>query len=208
MERLVFIAFGDSLTVGHHSPTIDDPLPTPYTWILQRRTENTPGLQVEFVSKGVSGQVTEEMLTRFEVDVIDAQPDAVIILGGSNDLGWGIERKEILGNLVEMYDHAQEHGIRPVACTVPSVLGWDEGIKPRLELNRLIEEYCERNGIICVDLFSATCDSDMRLKEEYSDDGLHLTSLGYQAMADAIFSGAVKEIVEKRLRDKGVGASR
>jgi alpha-L-fucosidase len=200
MKRLVFIAFGDSLTVGTHSSTVDDPSPTLYTRALQSRMENESGFRVEFVNRGVSGEVTEEMLARFEVDVIDAHPDVVIVLGGSNDLGWGIEPSEILGNLIGMYDRAQERGIRPVACTVPSVLGWDEGIKPRLELNRLIREHCERSSIVCVDVFSATCDADMRLKQEYSDDGLHLTPLGYRAMADAVFSDAVKAIVEASLR--------
>jgi lysophospholipase L1-like esterase len=38
-----------------------------------------------------------------------------------------------------------------------------------------------------------------RLREEYSNDGLHLSPLGYEAMAEAIFSRAVNGIVSKHL---------
>ncbi len=210
MEKLVLVAFGDSLTVGYHSPTREDewPQPTPYTRFLKEKTEKmldhrgALGLRVEFLNRGIVGELTEDMINRFDRDVVGSQPNVVIILGGSNDLGWGFEPPSVARNLAKMYDEALIHGIQPVACTVPSVLGYDEGIQPRLQLNQLIKKYSAERSIICVDLFSATGDSlTGRLKEEYSNDGLHLNPLGYEAMAESIFSGAVSAIVSKRLGD-------
>jgi len=202
-KRIVFVAFGDSLTVGYQSPTEEDqwPEPAPYTDFLERKTEKMLGrgetarIRVEFLNKGIVGELTDEMVARFSGDVLGLRPDAVIILGGSNDLGWGHEPEHIAGNLAGMYDEALGHGIRPIACTVPSVLGFDEGIKPRLRLNGLIKKLCVEAGIICVDLFAATADAAGRLREKYSNDGLHLNASGYEAIAESVFTGAVSRII-------------
>jgi acyl-CoA thioesterase-1 len=207
-KELVFVAFGDSLTVGYQPPTLGDemPQPTPYTEFLEERIGKMPGLEmaraplVEFLNRGVVGELTEDMLGRFDRDVVKAGPDFVIILGGSNDLGWGVEPQSVAENLAMMYREAARHGIQPIACTVPSVLGFDEGIPPRLVLNRLIKEYSAEHGQVCVDLFTATCDSTGRLREECSSDGLHMNTRGYEEMAGAIFSEAVRDIVSGHRR--------
>jgi lysophospholipase L1-like esterase len=206
-EKLVLVAFGDSLTAGYRSPTWEEeqPRPTPYTGFLKKRTDEmlekrgVVGLMVEFLNRGVVGELTEDMVERFDRDVVEPRPDSVIILGGSNDLGWGLEPPLVAGNLAKMTGEALTEGIRPVTCTVPSVLGFDEGIQPRMQLNRLIKRYSIDHGVVCVDLFSATGDSAGRLRKDYSNDGLHLSVAGYEAMAKAIFSDAVRGIVSKRM---------
>jgi len=156
--------------------------------------------RVEFHNRGVVGELTSDMLNRFQKDVVDLHPDYAIILGGSNDLGWDISPQSILKNLVEMYEEAVKHKIEPIACTVPSILGFDAGMPLRIELNGLIEGYCLMHGLICVDLFTATCDPrTKRLKEEFSNDGLHLNRRGYEAVAEVIFASAVRRIVLTRL---------
>ena len=201
------MAFGDSLTVGYQSPTggLEWPEPTPYTVFLEEKvshllSENAASdLRIVIHNRGISGELTEDMLSRFDRDVVVHRPDIVIILGGSNDLGWGVDPDTIASNLTEMYDTSLSFGINPVSCTVPSILGYDEGIPPRIELNRLIQEVSRRRGMVCVDLFAATGDSEGRLKEAYSNDGLHLSTQGYQTMAEAIFSGAVAPVVSRHL---------
>jgi len=204
----LIVAFGDSLTVGYQSPTEDEELPqaSPYTAVLSRRAEEmlrkrAAGFKVEFLNRGVVGELTDDMVDRFSRDVLEPGPDAVIILGGSNDLGWGRDPSSVAENLASMYDEALKNGIQPVACTVPSVRGYDEGIQPRLVLNGLIERYCEALGIICVDLFSTTSDKEGRLQEMFSNDGLHLSPQGYKAMGEAIFSEAVRGMIEGYLTD-------
>ena len=197
------MAFGDSLTVGYHSATLGEewPEPTPYTGFLETSTRQmlsqrgAPGIRVEFLNRGIVGEVTGEMLDRFERDVLEQRPAAVIILGGSNDLGWGIEVQVVADNLSSMAEDALSAGIQPVACTVPSVLGFDEGIPPRRILNGLIKKHSAERDMICVDIFSSTSDSEGRLRQDYSDDGLHMSALGYEAMAQAIFTDAVRKMV-------------
>jgi len=184
----------------------EEPPPAPYTAFLERMVgkmpelRSAPNLEVELINRGVVGELTDDMLARLDRDVLGPRPDAVIILGGSNDLGWGLEPETIVENLAQMTDGALVCGIQPVACTVPSVLGFDAGIQPRLRLNELVKKRSADRGVACVDLFSATSDSAGRLREDYSNDGLHLSTAGYKAVADAIFSGAVSGIVLDRLR--------
>jgi acyl-CoA thioesterase I len=211
MKKLV-VAFGDSLTVGYQSLTQDEeiPQPVPYTTFLSKKVKELldkrrAGFGVDFLNRGVVGELTDDMVDRFGRDVLGPRPDAVIILGGSNDLGWGMEPPSIAENLTGMYDEALKNGIRPVACTVPSVRGYDEGIQPRLQLNGLIKRYTGALGVVCVDLFTATADSAGRLREEYSNDGLHLSPLGYEAMAEVIFSDAVRGMIEDYLESVGAG---
>jgi lysophospholipase L1-like esterase len=207
-SRLVFVALGDSLTVGYHPPPLngESPRATPYTRFLAEEVEGflsregASGLQVGFMNRGVTGELTSDMLGRFETDVVSQRPDAVIVLGGSNDLGWGYEPSTVAENLQEIYEKARAKGMEPISCTVPSVFGFDEGIEPRLELNRLIKGCSAERGMACVDLFRATCDPPTnRLKQEYSDDGLHMTSAGYRTLGETIFLEAVRGIILRRL---------
>jgi len=152
--------------------------------------------KVEVINKGLNGDLTESMLSRFDRDVLQLKPSHVIILGGANDLGWGTPVAEIYRNLEKMYDKAIHHGIRLIACAVPSILGYDSLIPPRVRLNRMIRSYCEGKGAKYVDLFSATADpATQRLSPNYSNDGLHLNAEGYRKVAETIFKEALLPLI-------------
>lgn len=178
------IAFGDSLTVGYLSPFEA----TPYAEFLQPLLDP----QTEIYVAGVSGETTDDMLRRFDRQVIKNAPDYVIILGGTNDLGWGMSIDLIVANLIRMYRSAQKAGIVPTACAVPSLRGADEFIPPRLELNRRIQENAKELKIPFADLFTPTADASGRLRSEYSQDGLHLTPEGYRKIAQVLYDSVFK----------------
>jgi acyl-CoA thioesterase-1 len=203
-EDLIFVALGDSLTVGFQSISPTAPIMelTPYTYFLDQiiakaRRQLNFTTKIRFVNKGVNGELTEDMLRRFERDVIAFMPNYVIILGGSNDLGWGLLSPEkIFHNLRQMYTIAIRQRIKPIACTVPSILGFDSLIPQRLELNSLIKQYCSKSRILCVDIFQATANPQtQQLLDDYSNDGLHLSTAGYKKVAETIFQEAVKKIL-------------
>jgi acyl-CoA thioesterase-1 len=195
VKKITIVCLGDSLTVGYQNPFLD-PIKveeTPYTDILEEKM----GSRIKIYNKGLCGELTRDMLHRFEHDVISHQPDYVIILGGSNDLGWNFPPREIYKNLVEMYKQAKAAGIKPIACTIPSILRFDDLIPPRKKLNILIKEYCKKNHIMCIDLFSALSNIKTgRLREEFSSDGLHLSKEGYEVMGETIYKELSKHIAE------------
>ncbi|MBV6340490.1 SGNH/GDSL hydrolase family protein [Candidatus Magnetobacterium casense] len=186
-EKMLVVAFGDSLTVGFQSPTYDRPWyeETPYAEFLSQKLSDT----INFVTRGISGELTEEMVRRFPRDVIALKPDYVVILGGSNDLGWGVEPTVAMQNLHTMYAMAKEAGVVPVAVTVPSIAGYDPLIKPRVVLNDMIKDTATRIGIRCVDMFTSSAEPDtLRLAPRYSNDGLHLSTEGYMLLADLLYN--------------------
>ena len=201
------VTLGDSLTVGETEfQFVDSVKPASYPEYLEWLAEHylsSHGLlgEVRVVNKGVSGDLTSGMLERFSEDVIDENPDCVIILGGTNDIGWGLDPAAITHNLTNIYDRAMDKGIMPVACSVPSILGLDDLIPPRITLNRMISTEAEKRRITFVDVFNATADSETnRLLEEYSADGLHLTPKGYQQIGRCIFDKWLRPILDQQAK--------
>jgi len=194
-SSMSIVCFGDSLTAGYQSPTNDVPsaLETPYGTFLQERL----GAQGTVMTCGVCGEVTSDMVLRFQHDVLPYTPEYVVILGGANDLGCHVAPPEIFGNLLRLYEQASAAGIRPVAVTVPSIRmeinpadrHWlNDFLVQRQHLNRLILDYCAKHAMACVDLFAATVEQDtLLLARPYSNDGLHLTTEGYRKMADLLY---------------------
>jgi acyl-CoA thioesterase I len=195
LSSISIVCFGDSLTVGYQSPTYDVPymVETPYGSFLQERL----GTQAAVMTSGVCGEVTRDMVGRFEQEVVAYAPDYVVILGGTNDLGGYVAPPDIFSNLLCLYDQARAADIRPVAVTVPSIRmdidpadrHWlDDFVVQRQHLNRLILDYCAKHAMDCVDLFDATAEPDTcLLAGRYSNDGLHLTTSGYRKLADLLY---------------------
>ncbi len=186
-NKISIVTFGDSLTVGYQSPTAENPFyhETPYADFLKEKM----GDRAEFIIKGISGELTEEMVLRFEGDVVTFSPDYVVILGGSNDIGWGIQPEKVMGNLLLMYNSALSSGIKPVSVTVPSILGFDSLIPVRQVLNSMIKEKSTSIKVPCVDFFTASAEKEtLRLGREYSNDGLHLSTAGYKLLADLLYN--------------------
>ena len=156
------VALGDSLTVGENDHFLDSDEDITYPGHLaalarSHLDSHRSTMKISVVNKGISGELTSGMLERFPRDVIAEKADHVIILGGTNDIGWNMSPSIIADNLAVMYDSALGEGIGPVACSIPSILGFDELIPPRLRLNQIIQSNASKRGIAFVDLFTATC---------------------------------------------------
>jgi len=190
----VIMCFGDSLTAGFQSPTPENPAgrETPYALFLKDQLGPSADIRIS----GICGELTSEMAMRFRRDVLEHRPGYVVILGGTNDLGWNAQPSDIVKNLVKMYELARASKIVPVPVTVPSVridvtgggsdaVAWlDQHLERRRVLNRAILEYAASKQLTCVDLFTATADPETgQLAAPYSNDGLHLTTAGYRLLA-------------------------
>ena len=190
----MIICFGDSLTAGFQSPTPEHPggQETPYGRFLQEGL----GPTIEVRVSGICGELTSEMAMRFRRDVLEHRPEYVVILGGTNDLGWNARPDDIMRNLIKMYELARASATVPVPVTVPSVRVDVDGGGPEAEawlaqhverrrvLNGLIRDYVLAKRLGWVDLFTATADPEThQLAAPYSNDGLHLTTAGYRLLA-------------------------
>jgi lysophospholipase L1-like esterase len=158
-----------------------------------------------YLNRGISGQTTPQMLIRFRPDVINLTPKVVVILAGTNDIAGntGPETlEEIEGNLTSMVELAQANQIRVVLSSVMPVCDY---IKPQTErrppdkiiaLNKWIESYCAKNGLVYLNYYSALLDDHKMFKQELTYDGLHPNDAGYLVMSplaeDAIAKALAK----------------
>jgi lysophospholipase L1-like esterase len=154
------------------------------------------------------------MRRRFHTDVLAHEPQVAIFLGGTNDLGCSITPDMILDNLRFFYKQAQTQSILPVAVTVPSLrddFEWDydcsmgqavsvaveRAIALRVILNQAIKELGRDWHFPVVDWFAETCEtSTQALASEYSNDGLHLNTIGYRKLAEMIWTQVLEDLLK------------
>jgi lysophospholipase L1-like esterase len=191
------VCFGDSLTAGYQAGAggLSLNVETPPGGFIQEWV----GSQAQVVVAAICGETTAEMVQRFSQSVSARSPKFVVILGGTNDLGLGVNPLHISENLSWMYLHAREVGIEPVGVTVPSIYLRREGgqsipdwaqnhITQRLVLNREIANVCKKLDMKCLDLFRETGDSGGKLlSARFSSDGLHFNTAGYEVFARLIW---------------------
>ena len=197
------MCLGDSLTVGYQSPSpYGGYAETPYTDMLEPTARarlqelGLKGYEAFFINKGINGDSTDGMLGRFRTSVESERPDYVIIWGGINDLYAGREPRRVMENLKRLYARTLETGAGPIACTLTPTEA-DDRMNSRIrELNALISEHCDGEGIRLVDLFSSLAGLDGRLNPVYSNDGVHLSLQGYAAVARTIFDEVVSFILD------------
>jgi len=200
---LTFVALGDSLTAGYVPYAPMNPMDHvfPYTAYLdnaviaEQSRRGWEHVHCTFVNRGVNGDSTKGMLSRFDSEVASLEPDYVIVWAGINDLFLGFPLDEIMGRLQQIYSKAREHGIEPVACTVTSITSESPVMARIVELNALIRGYCTENHVPVADLFNALSDRSGLLLENFSSDGVHLNADGNRRVADTVYSEIVEPIL-------------
>lgn len=157
-----------------------------------------------FTGRGIGGQTTSQMLTRFQADVIDLKPKIVVIMAGTNDIARNngiITHKHIMQNIKSMCELAQFHKIKPVLCTIlPAYeFGWNKDLKPAADiklLNDMIRDYAQKNNIPFVDYYSALVDERGGLPANIAADGVHPNMEGYAVMEPIVLK-TIRKYIKK-----------
>lgn len=147
-----------------------------------------------FVGRGISGQVTSQMLLRFREDVINLHPKKVVILAGINDIAENqgkISYDKILGNIISMVELAKANKIKVVMCSVLPAYDfwWRTGLQPAekvVAFNKLLKEYAQKNKIPYVEYFNEMKDERNGLPKLYADDEVHPNLNGYKKMEEIL----------------------
>lgn len=147
-----------------------------------------------FLGRGISGQVSSQMLVRFQEDVIAHKPKVVVILCGTNDIAQNngyISHEHILQNIKSMCELARFHRIKPIVCSLlpAKSFKWRPEMKPAdeiIKMNTMIKAYAKENKIPYVDYHSALVDEEGGLPAIYTKDGVHPNANGYRTMEKVI----------------------
>jgi len=176
-----------------------------------RLDEYFPGR--DFVNRGISGQITSEMLGRMKADVIDLHPQAMLILAGTNDLARGVTLTDIENNYLMISDLASFYKIKVIFASVTPVSDYHKNQNPSYArtndrppvyiaaLNQWIQMLCKQRGYTYLNYFDAMADQAGLLKADLSDDDLHPNPKGYRIMAPLALAA-----IDKTLRPQSVAA--
>ena len=159
-----------------------------------------------YIGRGISGQVSAQMLVRFRQDVIDLHPAVVVINAGTNDVAENqgpYDEDFTLGNIISMTELARANGIAVVLTSVLPAAGfrWRPAITDAADkiaaLNARIRAYAAGQGIPYVDYYSSLVvdDPSRALNPAYSNDGVHPVTAGYVVMEPLLL-----EAIDKALK--------
>lgn len=190
------VCMGDSLTFGFKMTRKNS-----WPQIVEK------DLEIEVKNKGICGDTTAGMLSRFGQDVVEEKPAYVLIMGGSNDLAFQIPDAIIYSNLASMVYQAHHHRIQPIIGVpmplIPSmareVLNMAGDLK---EMNKKIAllrnwilYFSHREQMEAVDFFDEFYDPvNEKGKENLYIDGIHPTAEGNRQMAQKVI-----EIMKKNM---------
>jgi lysophospholipase L1-like esterase len=169
-----------------------------------------PGYTV--VNRGKGGEVTDQVLARFESDVVAAKPQAVLIWGFINNLhrapagGFPAVQESIKSDYRAMVARARQAGITPILATevtlseaigvrnrvaafvgkLRSKTGYAAKINaPLREVNDWIRAYARMEKLQLLDIEKLFDDGEGFRKTEYTrDDGTHISEEGYAALTE------------------------
>lgn len=187
---------GDSITEWNRN--FDDPtdLGNGYVAVAARLlTERFPDVDFTFVNRGISGNRTRELLTRWQEDTIDVQPDIMTLMIGVND-SWRrydmndpMTVEEYETNLRTLLDDFKAHTKAKLLMIEPFTVHedtdlWREDLHLKINaFRRVAREYADAylpmDGLIqmmCVE----------KEPTHWSADGIHLIEPGINRMGEYV----------------------
>lgn len=149
-----------------------------------------------FVNCGKSGEVTAQMVARFQRDVIDRNPDCVIICGGTNDIAQNkgyVPNRLIMKNIKTMTKMAEQHNIEVILCTILPAARYPwrpeiEPVKPIRNMNRRIARFAKHRHRKFIDFYTPLATKHGALQSPLSKDGVHPNSECYTIMERIVLS--------------------
>ena len=173
---------GDSISHGggHLSYGPED---LEYSWLSY--------LDFPAINLSQSGNITRDMVERFERDVLPFSPTYLLIMGGTNDLRSDeFTLEEAVANMEALKDKCREHGIKPIFLTLPPIhpgnieRAFDEPTIPDWqERFAAFNDYLRRQPHIDVAAAFAPYATGGELPEWLGLDGLHEDVIGKQLIA-------------------------
>ena len=156
-----------------------------------------------YCGRGIGGQTSAHILVRFQSDVIDLHPKAVVIMAGTNDVAlndYWVAPGQVVKNVVSMCTLAQANGIVPIISSIPpcKAFVWRPEVKDAAQtivaINQELKAYAEANHLVYVDYHSILADADRGFIKALSDDGCHPNPDTYYLMEDLVVKAIKKAL--------------
>lgn len=135
------------------------------------------------VNRGKGGDWATNAQERYAKALVEVNPQTVVLLIGTNDIGNGKTLGELEASLAEMVDAAS--GRHVILCSILPVRGSAQEKRPPSkirEMNQRLRMLAEAKGIRYLDLYTPLSGPDGLLQQRYSTDDLHISREGYVVM--------------------------
>lgn len=176
------VGLGDSITWGYPSGPSDS-----WLTILGEK------LGYEYINMGINGETTEQILRRVP-QVMAEQPDAVLLLGGTNDAYQGVTLQDLQRNITAIAAQVTE-GEAPVTLIVclPPPVQESDAEALLLGYRAWLKKFAEENYLPLIDFYEPLRNPQTgRLEGIYDTDGCHPSRKGYEKMAEIAVAACKK----------------
>jgi isoamyl acetate esterase len=197
MQKKKIVFFGDSITEAGVKPG---------GYIAQigdLASKENLSAKYDFIGAGIGGNKVYDLYLRLEDDVLNKNPDVVIIFVGVNDVwhkrtyGTGTDADKFEKFYTEIIKKLQEKNIKVVLCT-PAAIGEKTDYSNELDgdLNQysaIIRSLAKNNNLPIVDLRNIFLAYNKKYNAENKEAGIltsdrvHLNEKGNQVVADEMW---------------------
>jgi lysophospholipase L1-like esterase len=189
---ITIVALGDSTTAG--TPAFQSPLEAPPNgsgnvesqyayWLMQAHDD------WRVLNRGVNGERSDQIGSRFRRDVVDAGADVVVVIAGVNDVYQGERAESVQRELDAIYAAARAAKIAVVAGTIiPYDTAAPDANARMHAINEWIRQYAaaHADSVVFCDTRAAVAAPGQPDRLVSSPDGLHPSPQGYRVMAAAL----------------------
>ena len=178
------VFLGDSITRGVSAETLGPS--EQESWVTYAVADPRSPWRLES-NAGVFGDTLEQMWSRFQSDVLNDEVEAVVIMGGTNDVLQGVPTDESIAAVRRMLEAAQYADVEVWLVAPPPIdHGFAGSVAPLVEAER---ELAAELGVPFVDPAPAFAEPGGGWPPGLSFDGVHPTADGARALADAVLAG-------------------
>ncbi len=172
MNPIKILCLGDSLTEAYD-------VPKEKGWVYLVAKE----LGITIINAGIGGDSTTGMLGRCEYLLKEHRPTHMIVMGGTNDILFGLKNEFIISNIHAMSRYARYHDVVCVVGIPTPIINLEElnfigeNVQQRLEsFQQTLINYCKDDEKVFIDF------SKSIKPEHYLEDGVHLNESGHLQM--------------------------
>ena len=147
------------------------------------------------VNSGISGNTTDDILDDMKARVYDYNPSKVFLLIGTNDLIHDVSVDDIVSNIERIINEINSNepqaeiyveSVYPVNDDLDEDMVDVRNNDDIMDINEKIEKYCDDNNYTYINMYDKLLDDDGNFNEEFTDDGLHPNSRGYEVITEEI----------------------
>lgn len=192
------VCIGDSLTFGYG-------VSCSQSWVSLLKHH----FDFDIINKGINGDTTTSLLNRSYKDIIQLNPNHVIIMCGTNDFLMGSPSQRAFKNISYICTESLEHHITPIVIIPPPVypslaaVSWDNSIdyqevNKKIELlGNFIKSFCSTSDIAIINLYEEFSKITEHISDYYTD-GVHLSAVGHMLIYQHITKQSIFDKSKKK----------